>query len=59
MQQLEQGEISFTRSNTAAAATAVQTTNDEQGIRGGSKPEIAKAVGSEVLNYYGTWPNYY
>ena len=46
MQQLEQDGISFTRSSTAAAATAVQATNDEQGIRGGSKPETAKAVGS-------------
>jgi hypothetical protein len=46
MQQHEQDGISFTRSSTAAAATAVQATNDEQGIRGGSKPETAKAVGS-------------
>jgi len=45
MQQLEQDGISFTRSSTAAAAV-VQATNDEQGFRGGSKPETAKAVGS-------------
>ena len=43
MQQLEQDGISFTRSSTTAAAV-VQATNDEQGFRGGSKPETAKAV---------------
>jgi hypothetical protein len=46
MQQLEQDGISFTRSSTVAAAAAVQATNDDEGVRGGSKPETAKAVGS-------------
>ena len=46
MQQLEQDGISFTRSSTAAAAAAVQATNDDKGFRGGSKPETARAVGS-------------
>ena len=46
MQQLEQDGINSTRSSTAAAATAVQATNDEQGIRDRSKPETAKADGS-------------
>ena len=47
MQQLGQDGISFTRSNTAAAAAAaVQATNDDEGFRGGSKPETAEAVGS-------------
>ena len=47
VQQLEQDGISFTRSSTvAAAAAAVQATNDDERFRGGSKPETAKAVGS-------------
>ena len=49
VQQLEQDGISFTRSSTAAAA-AVQATNDEQGLRGGSEPETAEAVGSSWSN---------
>jgi hypothetical protein len=49
VKQLEQDGISFTRSNTTAAA-AVQATNDEQGFRGGSEPETAEAVGSSWSN---------
>ena len=49
VKQLEQDGISFTRSSTAAAA-AVQATNDEQGLRGGSEPETAEAVGSSWSN---------
>ena len=49
VKQLEQDGISFTRSSTTAAA-AVQATNDEQGLRGGSEPETAEAVGSSWSN---------